>query len=253
MRINSSRTMRAAVCALAVVTAAERLSGQATGQVTGKVQAADTGKAVARAFVTLTRVGAGAAARRTVSGRTGVDGAFTLGGLAAGSYRVCVQAVGSDLLLDPCRWEPGVTVATVAAGQTTAMPAVVGLKRGATLRVRVVDPQGLLAAAAAKEKNQGRGGKGGGGVAVLAGVWSANGLFAPLRLTSRRGGNWDHDLVTPAGASLRVTVTSPGFELADEKGARVDPEKGAAMMVQTGTAAGPTTVVYRVTGEKGKR
>ena len=122
------------------------------------------------------------------------------------------------------------------------------------LRVRVVDAQGLLAAAAAQERNQGRGGGGGrGGVALLAGAWSANGLFQPLRVTSRRGGNWDYDLVAPAGASLRVTVTSPGFELADEKGARVDPEKGAAMMVQTGTAAGPTTVVYRVTGEKGKR
>ena len=222
-----------------------------TGQLNGKVLAADTGKAVARAFVTLTRTGGGTG-RRTVNGRTGVDGTFGFSGMAAGSYRVCVQVVGPDLLLDPCRWEAGVTAA-VAAGQTTVLPAI-GLKRGATLRVRVVDAQGLLAAAAAQERNQGRGGGGGrGGVALLAGAWSANGLFQPLRVTSRRGGNWDYDLVAPAGASLRVTVTSPGFELADEKGARVDPEKGAAMMVQTGTAAGPTTVVYRVTGEKGKR
>ena len=114
--------------------------------------------------------------------------------------------------------------------------------KGETLRVRLIDDLGVLAATRVKGPTP--------GAHVLIGVWSANGLFQPMRVRSKGPVNWDHDLVVPAGTPLQVTVSSKTFDLTDDQGARVDRVAGARVPIQVTAGNAPPTISFRITGQK---
>jgi hypothetical protein len=129
-----------------------------------------------------------AVGQRAATASTATNGAFTLSGLAAGRYVLCVQSAQG---LDPCNWGTALT-ATLAAGQTRTglqirLPAI------SQLRVRLEDPSALLA-----ERH------------VQTGVLTPRGLFSPARLVSEdpTGRNLVVDI--PLGARVRLQVSREG-------------------------------------------
>jgi hypothetical protein len=86
---------------------------------------------------------------------TGANGAFTFSKLPAGKYVLCAQvstaeaAPANSPWVDTCVWPTNQTPITLTAGQQTA-GIVFTAPKGAWLQVRVVDPDHVLPAAAAK-------------------------------------------------------------------------------------------------------
>jgi hypothetical protein len=86
---------------------------------------------------------------------TGANGAFTFSKLPAGKYVLCAQVSDAEVApanapwVDTCVWPTNQTPITLAAGQQAA-GIVFTAPKGAWLQVRVVDPDHVLPAAAAK-------------------------------------------------------------------------------------------------------
>ncbi|GEM_PF-1913335 len=212
-------------------------SAPATGQIKGVVQGED-GKAVHRAAVTALVQRAGVRPA-SVSTTTGNDGSFTLTGLAAAPYRICVQAPGSGLL-NPCQWSANPPTATLTAGQIVDA-GTIQLKKGAVLQVRILDDGGELASGEVKKQ----------GSHVLLGVWTAGGLFQPMGLKNKAAKNRDYELLIPYDTTLQLSITSRTFKLADEKGVAVDAKKGVNVPLQIASGSAAKTITYRVTGLNG--
>jgi len=200
-----------------------------TGEIKGTVTTS-TGTAVPQAFIVATHSGA------THNTRSGSDGSFTFSGLAAGTYRVCVQALEGSLL-DPCQWSSA-PIATVTAGQTVSV-GTIQVVGGQRLYVNLLDDVGALSANAGPGKTP--------GAHILIGVW-AGGLFHPLRLRSQNSGGWNLDLVVPVNTALNLTVSSTDFALTDSQGNKVNPSAGASVAVQAVSGTNPAPYVFHVTG-----
>ncbi len=132
------------------------------------------------------------------------DGSFALTGLAAGLYQLCADAPGRELL-DPCLWDRLPT--PVAVGELPLTGAAVHLKRGATLSIRVDDPAKALAVAEKSGKGH-----------LLVGVWSANGLFHPARVTAEDAAGRTYSLEMPVGVTAKLSVTPSALRVQDTTG-----------------------------------
>lgn len=171
------------------------------------------------------------ASQRHESAIAGPDGSFALSGLARGTYRVCADAPGRELL-DPCQWDP--SPIPVSIGDRPISGLALQLKRGATLSIRVDDNTRALAAA---EKT----GKG----VLLVGVWSAVGVFHPARITSEDASGRTYSLEVPVGVTARVTVTPSSLGLQDTTGRTFAAGSGAATDVILPPAG--QTLRYKIT------
>ena len=76
------------------------------------------------------------------------------------------------------------------------------------------------------------------GAHVLAGVWTANGLFHPAQPISKGNKGSDLEVLVPFNSPLRVSVSSGFFNLKDDKGANID-QKGTSVPVQFAQPANP--------------
>ena len=132
------------------------------------------------------------------------DGSFALTGLPAGLYQLCADAPGKELL-DPCLWDRLPT--PVSVGQLPLTGAAVQLKRGAMLSIRVDDPAQALAMAEKSGKGH-----------LLVGVWSANGLFHPARVTAEDAAGRTYTLEVPVGVTAKLSVTPSALRVQDASG-----------------------------------
>ena len=132
------------------------------------------------------------------------DGSFALTGLPAGLYQLCADAPGKELL-DPCLWDRLPAPMTVGALPLTGR--AVQLKRGATLSIRVDDPAQALAVAEKSGKGH-----------LLVGVWSANGLFHPARVTAEDAAGRTYSLEIPVGVTAKLSVTPSALGVQDVAG-----------------------------------
>jgi hypothetical protein len=204
-----------------------------TGGLRGTVTTS-TGTPLPKAFIVATNK------KSNYNTRSGADGSFTLSGLAAGTYRVCVQALDGSLL-DPCQWSATPTSVTVSSGQTTAVGTIQVLA-GQRLYVNLQDVAGVLAVYGNGQKP---------GAHVLVGVWSASGLFHPFRLRSKNSGMWSLDLVVPFATPLNITVSSADFALTDNQGKKVNANTGAGVSIQVESGTNPAPIIFNVTGLNG--
>src|SRR5436305_994998 len=79
----------------------------------GTVTDAITNKPIAKAFISATRTVL-PPLRQTV--QSGADGSFSIVGLPAATYTLCVQTAG-DGYLDPCIWTPPAPSVTLSTGE----------------------------------------------------------------------------------------------------------------------------------------
>jgi len=131
------------------------------------------------------------------------DGTFTVTGVPAGQYQVCVDAPQENVL-DPCLWSTTPTVVTVpATGNVTGL--AIKVATGSTLRVHVNDPQALLPAP-----------KGGiAGQALSIRVITTNNHQVNFRLLGATALTRDHYLPVPFDQSMILVIEASGVSLSD--------------------------------------
>jgi hypothetical protein len=186
------------------VATATLLAAQQDSQVAGRVL--DPGGAgVANAAVSLFPMAAGG----SIDATSNASGAFTMTGVPAGSYRMCVQAAAGDFL-NPCQSGDEPATVDVSAGQRVN-GVEIRLRRGKRIDIRIDDPQGTLAASENPTVN----------AQVLVGVWGPNGLFQPASVMSSDVSGRTHSLVVPLDTDLKLTVSGRKLVIDDEAGTRV--------------------------------
>jgi hypothetical protein len=186
-------------CALAF---AFGLAAQTTGSIEGTV-VDDANQPVAKAHVSAYRDYVAGTPPFSATAVTAADGAFRLGGLPAGKYKVCVQ-VPAGSLLDPCQWSDTPPSLTLSAGQDIT-GFKVALARGTVVTVRVNDAQKLL------QTNEGKTP----GSRLLIGVWTDKGLFYEARVAATDANGRDHQITVPNNRQLTLSADSAFFKLAD--------------------------------------
>jgi hypothetical protein len=137
---------------------------------------------------------------------TAANGGFSITGLSAGDYQICVEIAGRELL-NPCLWQPKpIPVRLDASQRLTGVQ--VRLKKPVPLTVRVDDPAQLLSS---YERSPAGG-------PLLIGIWSANGLFHPARVVSQDAQGRNYTLLAPSETSLHLSVNGHKIQLLDENG-----------------------------------
>ena len=147
---------------------------------------------------------------------TGPNGAFTFSKLPAGKYVLCAQVSAAEAApanspyLDTCVWPTNPAPITLAAGQQLA-GLVFTATKGAWLQVRVVDPDHVLPAAAAKAP------------ALLEPqlqlvLRGPDKLFRHARFVSADGAGRNYKVAVPLKTALGLQVTSTVADVSDQNG-----------------------------------
>ena len=148
------------------------------------------------------------------------DGSFLVQGLQPGTYSYCAQVAG-DIYLDGCHWGAPLLDIKLSAGQK--LRTGIRVIKASTLKVRVLDPGGLIATNAAKLTGQPSNGKAPLSpvtpAPVLMGVWDGHGHFFPLHLRGGEAGHVDYQLAIPFDTPLSFQVITSSLQLADSAGA----------------------------------
>ena len=131
------------------------------------------------------------------------DGTFTISGVPAGKYQICVEAPQENVL-DPCVWSPTDTVVDLSGGKSVAGFAV-SVQTGYLLQVHLNDPQALLPAA--------KGGTSGDAVRIV--VKTKSNTFQSFRLFNTAATSRDHYLLVPFDETMTLTVSSANLALSD--------------------------------------
>ncbi len=142
---------------------------------------------------------------------TDAEGRFQVAGLNNGPFVICVTAAGQEIL-DPCEWTRPMPIYRLPSGTVQ-----VTVQKGATLRIRLDDPERLLPTATRPRT----------GVAVEPGVRTPDKEFhrAALRSSDRTGHNFE--IVVPAEVGLESRVDVLGVQVIDEVGFPVPKGVGA--------------------------
>ncbi len=224
--------------ALFVTGGALLAQGQApTGQIRGSVQAVD-GTPVANALVMI-NIQPGPNAR-PFSARvtTTAGGTFLATAVPDGTFHICPQLPGSELLA-PCSWDANPPTATVSGGQPVTIPPI-QMQQGVRLKVRMNDPAGRRAAMEGTVD----------GATVHIDVRrTAGGLSMPIPTVNTDPTGRDHDVVVPSGVPIQVFVFSKVFALAGGANrAPIDRARGATVDVNIERGSVPEPLVFHVTG-----
>lgn len=173
---------------------------------------------------------------------TAADGTFGFS-VPQGDFRVCTQLPGSELL-DRCLWSEKPPLAAVKTGQRTAMRPIV-MRRGQAVSVSLEDPRALL-----REAKSTRPPVGNRGDEVLVGVTALNGMFLPMPVHKRDRTSREHRIFVPRDTPLRISVHSPGLNLADSEGKAIDSSRGHVFNARIANDRSKRRFVFRVTGKR---
>jgi hypothetical protein len=179
--------------------------------------------------------------------RTTRDGLFNFDLLAPGRYKVCldssIEGGAAGEFLNPCTWIPDATMVNVVAGSQPQMDLV--LVRGVTVTIRVEDPGKHLDKHVGKTKD----------ADFDLGFLTAQNLYQPARLRSKKDDEQIYEIQLPAGVSHRVLTSSKHFDVEDVRGPQPVKADGVQLPVQalerTSLAVNaPPGLVLRVKGVK---
>jgi hypothetical protein len=173
----------------------------------------------------------------------GADGTFGLQGLPAGTYTVCAQAPAAGYL-NPCDFATVPLKVTLTAGQISSNNTI-GMVAGATVLVRIQDPQQLAIPAASVQK----------GVPpspdLSVGVWGGGNpgiLFFPAHLTGTDSTGLNYQVTIPHDTSLALHVSSRHLKLADATGAALAGNISQKKIQHNSGDPNPVSLTYSVTG-----
>lgn len=153
------------------------------------------------------------------------DGTFSLTGVPAGKYRICVDAPQENVL-DPCLWADTQQTWTVADSDNLTKLAI-RVQTGTQLKVHVNDPQGALP--------QTKGGVHGEALSMV--VVTNRKRYHNLRLLSAGKNGSDHYVVVPFDEPLVLVTESASLAVSDKDGKRVS---GDSQKMPVRVAAGAT-------------
>jgi hypothetical protein len=247
-----------------------------TGSISGVVTG-DDGKTLA-AVVTANGVIPLAASGHAKSASSG---AFTISGLAAGTYQLCVNVTGGGYL-DPCVWEPVLPTVQVTAAQAVS-GYVLTVKKGALLQVRVNDPGGVLpvvgpppsaatqstatqstaiqstatqstatqSAATRSATVQTTTGQAPSSPSpspaatghLLVGIFTTRSIFQPLAISATDSGGTTRQATVPVSSPFSLSVSGQGVQITNSTGAALNP---AGTTIQQPNGAPSSTIVLNV-------
>lgn len=149
-----------------------------------------------------------------------------------GKYRLCAQAPAS-IWLNPCEWGRQNLIVTLSSAQRVTGFTVI-MKKGIAVPIRIDDPAQVLAQQEDKTP----------GAHLLIGISSETFAFHPARIVSRDSGGRNQDVVIPLNSSVKISVFSPFFQLADAGGSPVALKR---LSIPVAVAAGQQPPVIRLT------
>lgn len=211
----------------------------ATGSVQGKIVVDSDGSAVSGASISLVAAGGGTGAGSASAVRTftsAADGTFTVAGLAAGRYSVCVRDP-SGSVIDPCSWTDSLTTLTAAAGNTSTS-FTVRVKRASTISVQVNDPAQALALTAADTYPP----------HVLVGAFGVGGIFHTAREVSNDASGRSFGLSVPVDSPVSLTVYSAQVKLTTDSNQPIPPQGYSVPFVQPSNGAQIAPFVFNAVG-----
>ena len=226
-----------AITGVAVASWAQN-TGSIIGAVTDQNGNAVAGALVMAALKPPSTAQAGGSAPVVLYGSSGPTGAFEIDALPAGTYKLCMEKPGSQLL-NPCIWSSSPVTASVTAGGKTSGVSVVAVS-GATVTVRVADANGILASNPRAND-------------LLIGVGHGTSPFIPARVVATDSGGRTFGIVVPAGSPINLSVYSSALALADQTGAAfgtnaVSIPLSAGQTAASTASAGTPTVTLQITG-----
>jgi hypothetical protein len=174
--------------------------------------------------------------------QSGADGAFSFPGLAAGEYQICAS-IANNAYLNPCTWAPISPTAEVTAGQSTTGFKLI-MRKGATLTVKINDPELALTSAAVAGKV---------GPHVILGVFTPRGMYLPLAISSKDALGTSHSVSIPMDQDVPLHLVGKDLDVTDSSGTKVN-LNGATVAVKLPSATPQkfvqAPVVFTVTPKK---
>ena len=203
-----------------------------TGSVQGTVTT-EAGKAIAGALVTAVGIGL---PPRSQTAQSAADGSFTVKGLPAGSYSLCVQIPG-DGYLDPCIWTTTAPSVTLASGQASAGN-ILKIKAGSLLKIRIDDPSKLATQKTPSGANP----------YILMGVSVPGKAFHPVHLKGSDASGSDYQVTIPRDTPLVFSIQSPNLRLSDSKGAALPNNTTKETVNHDSADPNPKSLSYKISG-----
>jgi hypothetical protein len=126
------------------------------------------------------------------------DGSYALSNVPNGEYVICARNAGV-VALNPCAWGDATRV-QIAGGNLNMSGQAVRMAAAATLQVHLDDPDGHLAANAAKPE-----------ASLLMGLATQHG-FMPLPITASTGNSRDYKILVPFNITHNVVLSTRYFK-----------------------------------------
>jgi Carboxypeptidase regulatory-like domain len=225
--------MRLAACALA--SAGAVWCQTPAGSISGTIQDS-SGGALSKAVVEVSAQPTGPGAAFTpfkTSVFTSAGGAYSVTGLANGTYQICPHLPNSTLL-PTCLWQAAPTV-TVSGGALVTAPTI-QLQPSADLWVRVNDPNGTRATTEGKAP----------GAGLMLAVRAPNGRVIPIPQTAADAIGADQHLSVPVATSLPFVAYSSYYTMTDSLGNAIAKAAGLALTVNIPAAQGQQKVTIGI-------
>lgn len=171
-----------------------------------------------------------------VSARHGMFGASA----PVGVFRICAQLPGSDLL-DSCVWSRTPAEIAVTPSRTALVPPVV-LRRGYAMTVEVEDVPQVLRKEAGKK----------GGPYLNVAMAAPNGMYAPLKRTSKTSGADEFVAFIPRDTPVGFALESQRLKVKDDKGKDLDLKQAHKFEANIAGEKSPRRIKFRITGVDAK-
>jgi hypothetical protein len=159
---------------------------------------------------------------------SGSDGAFSIHGLNAGAYLVCVSVVNQPFL-DPCHWSPTPVTFTVTNGQAITK-ATIQLVKGQVYPIRVNDPLQSFS-------NEGKSP----GANLTMMVRSYSGAIHAAVVASSDATGRNYTLTIPFDTPLNLMILPGAFNLSDNHGLAVASTGGQFQITAPSAGTTPPT------------